>query len=95
MRRGLLQPRHVLPVRGRLEFAGGRRAGGVPRRGLLRPRVARAGVPRLAFLYTYPWFIGLAVAGGVYMILMPRRPAEDAEPAFAVAEEAEIAEELG
>ncbi len=59
--------------------------------GLLLPVL---GLPQFAFLYTYSWFIGLAVAGGLYVLLMPRRPAEDAEPAFDVAERTEIAEEM-
>jgi len=37
-------------------------------------------VPPLRFLYDYAWFVGFAVAAGVYATLMQRPQARKAEP---------------
>ena len=34
-------------------------------------------VPPLRFLYNYAWFVGFAVAGGFYLLLMQRSPAPE------------------
>jgi len=54
--------------------------------GLVLPAL---GLPQFAFLYTYSWFIGLAIAARSYMFLMrsSRSEAGAAEPTMGIAEE--------